>query len=352
MATQIYPTKSILLRGRLITTLLVGITSMLIVETTAAEEVGNWPFDEGSGTSVADISGFNNHGFFVGSPIWTTDLYGSSLYFNGAGARVIIPDAPSLDITEAITIAAWMRPSMTGTQYVIKKARHKSIDGYEMSLSSRGSVFVRFNQVSSGNTYKLLSTSGYPDDGSTWIHVVATYDGQEIKLYVDGLLDSSMFAPGLSIGSNDNSLSIGAQDDEVRPFKGTMNHVHLYNVALSQADIQELFEAESEVDPNEEPLDSDGDGMPDYWELLWGFDPFNASDADEDADGDGVSNLDEYLQGTNPADGPPEEVGNWPFDEGSGTSVADISGFSNHGFFVGSPIWTTDSYGSSLYFDG
>jgi hypothetical protein len=243
-----------------------------------------------------------------------------------------------------------MRPSITESQYVIKKARHKSVDGYELSLSSTGSVFVRFNQVSSGNTYKLLSTSGYPDDANTWIHLAATYDGQEIKLYLDGFLDSSMFAPGLSIGSNNNSLSIGAQDDGYRPFEGAVDNVHLYNFALSQTEIQELFEAESEVDPNEEPLDSDGDGMPDNWELLWGFDPFDATDAAEDADGDGVSNLDEYLQGTNPADDPLEEVGNWPFDEGSGTSVADISGFNNHGFFVGSLTWTTNSYGSALYF--
>lgn len=50
-------------------------------------------------------------------------------------------------------------------------------------------------------------------------------------------------------------------------------------------------------------LDSDGDGMPDWWELLYaadGLDPFDPTDADGDIDGDGVTNLQEFLAGTDP----------------------------------------------------
>ena len=50
-------------------------------------------------------------------------------------------------------------------------------------------------------------------------------------------------------------------------------------------------------------VDSDGDGMPDWWEVMYGFDPFNASDAMLDTDGDGVDNLTEYLQGRDPTKG-------------------------------------------------
>jgi hypothetical protein len=49
-------------------------------------------------------------------------------------------------------------------------------------------------------------------------------------------------------------------------------------------------------------LDSDGDGIPDNWELAHGLNPFDPSDATEDADGDGFSNRDEFIAGTNPRD--------------------------------------------------
>ena len=46
--------------------------------------------------------------------------------------------------------------------------------------------------------------------------------------------------------------------------------------------------------------DTDKDGMPDWWETFYGFDPKNATDATADADGDNITNLDEYKGKTNP----------------------------------------------------
>lgn len=50
------------------------------------------------------------------------------------------------------------------------------------------------------------------------------------------------------------------------------------------------------------PHDSDGDGLPDYWELQYGLNPNDAADALADNDNDGVSNFEEYRFGTNPND--------------------------------------------------
>jgi len=46
--------------------------------------------------------------------------------------------------------------------------------------------------------------------------------------------------------------------------------------------------------------DTDNDGMPDWWEEKYGFDPFNPADATEDEDDDGYTNIEEYEEGTDP----------------------------------------------------
>ncbi len=67
----------------------------------------------------------------------------------------------------------------------------------------------------------------------------------------------------------------------------------------------EFFSGTDALDPADDDKateDTDGDGMPDPWELGWGLDPNDAADANQDIDGDGVSNVDEFAAGTSPKD--------------------------------------------------
>ena len=56
-----------------------------------------------------------------------------------------------------------------------------------------------------------------------------------------------------------------------------------------------------EAKPSDYSTDTDNDGMPDEWELLYGLNPNDASDVTGDQDNDGVAALDEFLAGTIPA---------------------------------------------------
>ncbi len=76
---------------------------------------------------------------------------------------------------------------------------------------------------------------------------------------------------------------------------------------------------EREVEPDED-LDSDGDGIPDYWELKFKLDPNNASDAILDIDNDTLTNLEEFMMQTSPieydtdGDGYSDKVDEFPND--------------------------------------
>lgn len=97
-----------------------------------------------------------------------------------------------------------------------------------------------------------------------------------------------------------NSFRIFTQD--LPELNGTFEAIPLRFVAIPFAPIM---------------LDSDGDGIPDEYEIAHGLDPHNAADALLDKDGDGISNRDEYLLGLN-AETPDKYVWSQTINPGTG----------------------------------
>lgn len=197
--------------------------------------VGHWTMD-GNGN---DASGNGNHGSPIGSTSYGAGRVSSALLLASSSSRLQVPDNDSLDITGPITIATWIRPTTMATQYVVSKNVKAGTDGFELSLSATGKVFVRFNEDSSGDALRLDSSSKYPTNGSTWMHVVATYDGSTIKLYINGQLEGSKNA-SFQIAANDLPLSIGSGDGGYRGMKGAVDDVRIYSRALSAAEVAAL----------------------------------------------------------------------------------------------------------------
>lgn len=91
-------------------------------------------------------------------------------------------------------------------------------------------------------------------------------------------------------------------------------------------------------------IDTDGDGMPDYWEKQNGLNPLDSSDADKDPDGDGLTNLQEYKYGTDPhnpdtdgggvKDGVEVGRGTDPLDPNDDTIVPDPRANLDPGIYV------------------
>ena len=195
--------------------------------------------DETSGTVVTDASGSGNTGTISGGVTHVTGKIGGALSFNGTTGRVTVADSTSLDITHALTVAAWVRSGSTGTQYLVKKADIDATNGYELSLADTGKPFFRLNQASSGNTYRVNGPSPIAANGSTWVHLAGVYDGTTMTLYVNGVAVAS--APGpASIGTNSGPLVMGDQPSGGYPFLGALDDVRVYDRALSASEIATL----------------------------------------------------------------------------------------------------------------
>ncbi len=202
--------------------------------------VGHWTMEEGSGTKVRDQSGWGNDGNTVGSPAWVTGAFGKAMFFNGS-TDAVVSDQAALDVTSGLTVAAWIRPSAQGTQDLITRAAAGAVDGYSLSLapSSPGTAYLQLNGASSGTTYRLDSSSTYPHDGNTWMHVAATYSGSTMRMYINGALEATKTGPS-SIAANAVNVGIGGQSDGTRRYHGDLDDVRIYNRALTVGEIASL----------------------------------------------------------------------------------------------------------------
>ncbi|MEK8227849.1 Ig-like domain-containing protein [Oerskovia sp. M15] len=107
------------------------------VQVTAAAGLrGAWDLDEGSGLLAVDASGRGHAGTLSGGTTWVTAGGRSAVRFDGATGKVSVADADGLDVSAALTVAAWVRPEQAATQYVVKKAAPSATDGFELGLSS------------------------------------------------------------------------------------------------------------------------------------------------------------------------------------------------------------------------
>jgi hypothetical protein len=195
--------------------------------------VAAYGFNEGLGTSVTDASGNGNNGT-IGTATWASlGKYGKALTFNGTSARVMVNDSASLDLTTGMTLEAWVMPtaSQSGWRTVIQK----EVDTYFMGASSNSP-----RRPATGGTYGSTVTwiagpSAIPVN--TWTHLASTYDGANIRLYVNGTQVATVARTG-SIAVSALPVWIGGNNPYGEYFKGVIDEVRIYNRALSVAEIQ------------------------------------------------------------------------------------------------------------------
>lgn len=234
--------------------LIIGFAVFMLSGFARADVVGLWLLDEGSGGVVKDSSGNGNDGVIEDAE-WTTGRFGSALKFDGETTRVVIPSSDSLNVPEKITVEAWIYPTELHSD--INAIAQKWGDLSNRRQYQLGVIDVdgtaRFYVSHAGSDHQRPIGEGVP--ANEWTHVAGTFDGQTIKVYVNGNFSAELASPGVLFQS-DLDFWIGGYgpDDEYtanRHFNGIIDEVRVSDVALSENEIKTSMDGFSAVSPGE-----------------------------------------------------------------------------------------------------
>jgi glucose/arabinose dehydrogenase len=196
--------------------------------------VAGYSFDEASGTTVNDVSGFNHTGTMnAGVSRNPAGRNGGALSFNGTNGWVTVADTNDLDLTTGFTLSAWILPvAVTGWRTILLKEEAAGLSYALYGGNSNGQA-AGYASLAGGDRF-AAATDALPT--GTWSHVTTTYDGATIRTYVNGALAASLAYSG-SVTSSSGALRIGGNSVWGEFYSGLIDDVRVYKRALSAADV-------------------------------------------------------------------------------------------------------------------
>jgi len=214
--------------------------------------IGFWRLDE-TATDAVDDSGNGNDGVWTGTVAGVNTVPAAGppgvalpnancASFNGTTGYIEVGAPAVLNVTTAITVAAWLNIASTTAE---KKAVARWSDtpaAYSWLLSvaqpaNNEPIFA----VQTG--IMNIKQSGVTLTPGTWYHVVATYDGAAMNMYVNGAVAGMPAAATGAIVVSTAPVRIGAGGGTAaeQPFDGRIDDVRIYDRALSGAEVTTLY---------------------------------------------------------------------------------------------------------------
>jgi hypothetical protein len=208
--------------------------SVTVNNTAPSGLVAGYGFDEGAGTTAADVSGNNNTGTLAG-PTWSAaGRFGNAVSFDGINDWITVGDANSLDLTTGMTLEAWVRPTAAGNWSTVLLKEQASNYAYGI-YANTGTNRPSGNAVTGGADHDVRGTAALALN--TWTHVAFTYSGSSLSLYVNGTQVATQAATG-SIATSTGVVRIGGNSIWGEYFAGLIDEVRIYNRSLTAGEIQ------------------------------------------------------------------------------------------------------------------
>lgn len=211
--------------------------------------VGWWA---GNGSATDAISGVQAQ--LAGDTTYRTAAVGAGFKFDGVGDLVEIPDSAALKPAQ-VSVEAWVRfdaldtPPLSATpglQYIVFKrnSRMANFEGYALRKERVSGidrfVFSALNSLGFGAA--VQSTT--PVVVGQFYHVVASYDGTTLRLYVNGVLEGQA-TPAIALDYGTRPVFLGSSGESFWDGKlnGIVDEATIYNRALSAGEVLQLHAA-------------------------------------------------------------------------------------------------------------
>jgi hypothetical protein len=210
--------------------------------------VGYWPF---SG-NANDESGNGNNGTVNGAAL-TTDRFGnvnSAYVLSTLTDNLIVNNVQSQFNNNSLTVSLWMKfPNQYNmSSLALVKNGTPYSNGFDVAIDQNNTAYGVNNYliiflVGNGASVSFISNQA---ELGVWSNIVSTYDGINIKIYLNGILKATQ-SFNLSMNIPNNNLVFGSWDNPTTPVVKTrqLDDIGIWNRALTQEEITGLYNASS-----------------------------------------------------------------------------------------------------------
>lgn len=223
--------------------------------TRADSLVAWWPLNEGAGTIAYDKSGQSNLLTYAGTggAVWDNDPQ-IGPYFsmdnNDQLATRSLSSVNDLKITSSFTVCLWAKSNQATWSnfgvFMNNRINTTTNATFILSPNSGATTISFFSSAINGTSYSITSNSIY--DITKWTHYCGVYDGNELRLYINGILDPNTLQQQIPLLPVTNPVYLGYDiAGSARYFNGGLTDSRIYNTALTSQEIMSIMDERQQV---------------------------------------------------------------------------------------------------------
>ena len=196
----------------------------------------NWTIEDHAGSNDGTSSGMTQANLVQSDLSFTSGYSPYALDFDGTNDYIDCGNDASFNLTTGLTVSAWVKLTAYQNDKFILAKRWAS-NSFQIATAGGGksqcSVWI-------GSTrYDAIGSTVLSAD--TWYNIVGTFDGSNVKVYVNSTLEDTTPASGnLATTTDIVSIAKGLNNNSYN-FNGSISNVSIWNVGLTSSQITELY---------------------------------------------------------------------------------------------------------------